>query len=126
MNRYLVLYILLCILLVVGLASCDSNEPGTIDGIITRASDGQPLANAQVTIHLLTKLDSENGTDLFSRAAVLQVEITDENGYYSATLKPIKYLFVVEYPGLEKEDQVLEVRSKRTTTVDWALEETSP
>jgi hypothetical protein len=126
MNRHLILYALLGLLLVIGVMGCSSNEPGIIDGTISRASDGQPLANAQVTIHLLTKLDSENGTDLFSRTAVLQVIITDENGYYSATLKPIKYLFVVEYPGLEKEDQVLEVKSKRTTTVDWALEEPSP
>jgi hypothetical protein len=126
MKRHWIVYALLGLLLIGGLAACNSDEPGTIDGTITRASDGQPLENAKVTIYLLTKLDSERGVDLFSRTAVLQVAITDENGYYSAILKPIKYLFVVEYPGLEPTDQVLEVRSKRTTTVDWALEEPAP
>lgn len=117
-------FLLVAIVVIVGslvLAACDRPDgvvEGTVSGVDPDAME------VQVVIYELQRADEVPGVNVFQKGAILQRTVVDENGGFAFTLPPEEYILQVWLNGIEVRDQMIEVKSGRTTTLD--LEVTPP
>jgi hypothetical protein len=108
-----------------GLAGC-GNQPGTVQGVVTRAADGTPVATATVRIYQLSKIQEVTGVNAFQKGDVFQTLAADEGGVYSVSLDPGSYVIEVEAEGLATANKMVEVKGGKTVTLDFSLAAPSP
>jgi hypothetical protein len=108
-----------------GLAGC-GNQPGTLEGVVTRATDGTPVAAATVRIYPLTKIQEVTGVNAFRKGDMVDTLVADEDGIYSISLAAGSYVVEVEAEGLATANKMVEVKGGQTTTVDFSLAAPSP
>jgi hypothetical protein len=118
---------LLVVLFVVsmGLASC-GNQPGTIEGTVTGARWGEPVSQAKIDIFALEKPEDVSNLQIYEKEAILQEQLTDENGTFSISLAPGTYVLQVWVQDLEVANQMVEIRAGRATKLDLRVEIPSP
>jgi len=126
-SRTLIRHAFLALVLVAafGVAGC-SNQPGTIKGTVTREADGQPVAQAEVIVYALNKVEGAGSVDVFTKGTVLQTVVTDTAGVFSVSLGPGKNMIEARSEGLAAADRLIEVKAGRTTTVDFSLVASPP
>lgn len=127
MKRHLTL-ISFVVVLIVGsllLASC-GDQMGTMQGVVTNASDGTPVAKALVVVYGLKKIEGMGQLDAYEKESILRKEPTDDNGAYSTTLEAGVYVVQVWIEGLEVADRMVEVKPGRTLTADFEVTPPSP
>jgi uncharacterized membrane protein len=97
-----------------------------VEGIVTQAQDGQPIASAQILVFQLHELEQITYMDAYEKGDISQIVNTDENGAYSLSLEPDKYVIEVQAEGFEKQDSMVEVKSGQASTLDFSLALPSP
>jgi hypothetical protein len=108
-----------------GLAGC-GNQPGTVQGVVTRASDGTPVAAARVQIYQLARIQEVSGVNAFQKGDVLQTLVAGEDGVYSVSLEPGSYVIDVAADGLATASKMVEVKGGKTASIDFSLAAPSP
>jgi hypothetical protein len=103
-----------------GLMAC-GDQPGVVEGTVTQASGGEPMAQTQVVIYGTKKAEEVTGLDVYQKGPLLQKQLTDENGRFSFSLEPGSYIIQVWIQGLEVADRMVKVKAGRTTTTDFAV-----
>jgi uncharacterized membrane protein len=108
-----------------GLASC-GKQPEVVQGTVTQAQDGKPVAQATVRIFQLTEVEGTTNVNVFQKGDVLQTLLADEKGAYSVSLLPGNYVIEVQAEGLQTKSSLVEVKQGETTTRDFSLAAPSP
>lgn len=102
--RERLIYLLLCLFLYVGVFAsfpAAAQTDGVLRGIITSASDGRPLPDANVVLR--------TGTDSLFRAAT-----TDRDGYYAIKdIPPGRYRLTASYVGFRTFRDTLKIEGER-------------
>jgi 5-hydroxyisourate hydrolase-like protein (transthyretin family) len=118
---------LLFVLLVglLGVTGC-SSQPGKVEGTVTDASSGKPLAQMRVVVYALTKAENVTQMDTYIKGDPLHELSTDENGRYTASLKPGTYTVQVWANEQKVGDYLLKIEPGRVETVDFQVQLPSP
>jgi hypothetical protein len=102
------------------------DQAGGLKGTVTGAQDGEPVAGAEIVVFALDKVEGAGQMDVFTKGAVLQEQVTGEDGAFSFSLAPGDYALEVQLDGVEAADGKVQVRSGRTTAVDFEVSALSP
>jgi len=124
-RKHLSSYILVFLLIIVSLSSC-GNTTGIIQGTVTRADDGQPVASARVHVYALEKFEEVTFMNTYQKGPVLHRLDTGPNGTYSVTLEANPYVVEVQAPGLDTGSILTEVKKGQRITLDFSLTPSSP
>jgi hypothetical protein len=122
MKRKFAFYGLLIVLMIgaLCLAGCGSG-PGTVEGTVIDASDGTPIADAEVIVLDLKRYEAVGDMNVFQKGTAIQKVLTDENGAYSVSLDPNSYVIQVWLEDVEVADRMVEVKPGRATTIDFSV-----
>jgi hypothetical protein len=120
MRRFLFLGMFLVMLSALGLASC-GNQPGVLEGTITDIQTGQPVAQAQVLVYALENVDEITNLDTYQKGEAVEKQTTAEDGAFSISLVPGKYIVSIRVGGLEVENRLVEIKSGRRTLTDLSV-----
>jgi uncharacterized GH25 family protein len=112
--------VLLVMLSALGLAGC-GNQPGVLEGTVTEVQTGQPVAQAQVLVYALEGVDEITQMDVYQKGDVIEKQTTDENGAFSISLAPGRYVVSIGVEGLEVENRLVEIKSGRKTLTDLGV-----
>lgn len=127
MKRILSIYGLAAALVVVALvlAGC-GRKPGTMEGTVTNAQSGEPIAGATVAVFALDRFKDVSNIDVYKKGIILHKLVTDENGQYTLSLDADSYVVQVWVEGIEVTDRMVEIKPGRSTTLDFSVEVPSP
>lgn len=120
MRRFLFLGVFLVMLSALGLAGC-GNQPGVLEGTITDIQTGQPVAQAQVLVYALEDVDEITNLDAYQKGEAVEKQTTAEDGAFSVSLAPGKYVVSIRVGGLEVENRLVEIKSGRRTLTDLGV-----
>jgi hypothetical protein len=99
-----------------GVAAC-SEQPGTVEGTVTRIEGGQAVAEGQVAVFALNEFKDTGGLNIYEKGDLVLSENLDENGGFSISLPPGDYVIEAWVPEVAKATNQIRVRSGRVTTV---------
>jgi hypothetical protein len=109
-----------------GLVGC-SDQPGTLEGIVTWSPDGTPLLGAEVRIFALDRVEgTSSDMPVFAKGRMLQEQRTGEDGTFSFLLEPGDYVVGVWVKDEEVASARVEVKGRRTATLDLSADIDSP
>ena len=97
------------------LTACERRD-GILEGTVHGADPS--AVRVEVVIYELQHADEVTGVNVFQKGAILQRATVDDNGSFAFTLPPEEYILQVWLNGVEAVDQMVEVRSGRTTTLE--------
>jgi len=121
MKRHLLIWVLLIVVAAGLLAAC-SLEPGTVEGTVTYAPDGQPAAAVQVIVYDLEKVQAVTSLETFQKGNILQETTTAEDGSFSFSLKAGDYLLQAQAEGYQPAGHMLRsFEGGQTATVALSL-----
>ena len=121
MVRRLLIQVLL-IAVAAGLLTACSLQPGTVEGAVTYAPDGQPAAAVQVIVYDLEKVQAVTSLQSFQKGDVLQETTTGEDGSFSFSLKAGDYLLQAQAEGYQPAGHMLRsLEGGQTVTVALSL-----
>jgi uncharacterized membrane protein len=112
--------VFLVMLSVMGLAGC-GNQPGVLEGTVTEVQTGQPVAQAQILVYALEGVDEITQMDVYQKGDAIEKQTTDENGAFSLSLAPGRYVVSIRMEGLEVENRLVEIKSGRKTLSDLGV-----
>jgi hypothetical protein len=115
----------LLILSASSLGAC-GNQPGEVRGVVTVASSGDLVTQAQVVVYQLDRAKKVTGADVFVKGSILQKQFVDDKAHYSFSLEPGSYIVEVWVEGLEVGNRMVQVKSGRASTADFQVEMPSP
>ncbi len=110
----------LLIFLAVGawsLVSC-GDQPGIVEGTVTRIESGQAVTEGQVAVFVLKKLKGVGGLDIYEKGDLVQTQNLDENGAFSISLPPGDYVIEAWVPEVAKTSSQIHIKSRRAITVN--------
>jgi hypothetical protein len=120
MRRLILLGMFLVVLGVLCLAGC-GNQPGVLEGTVTEAQTGQPVAQAQVLVYALEGVDEITHLDTYQKGEAIEQQTTVEDGAFSISLDPGRYVLSIRVGGLEVENRLVEIKSGRRTLADLGV-----
>lgn len=120
MKRFLFLGVFLMVLSALGLAGC-GNQPGVLEGTVTDAQTGQPMAQAQILVYALEGVDEITHLDTYQKGEAIEKQTTAEDGAFSLSLAPGRYVVSIRVEGLEVENRLVEIKSGRRTVADLGV-----
>lgn len=120
MRRFLFLGVFLMALSALGLAGC-GNQPGVLEGTVTDAQTGQPMAQAQILVYALEGVDEITHLDTYQKGEAIEKQTTAEDGAFSLSLAPGRYVVSIRVEGLEVENRLVEIKSGRRTVADLGV-----
>jgi hypothetical protein len=123
MSRFHLLQGLLIVLAlgILSLAGC-GKQAGTAEGTVRDSASQEAVSQAQVVVFGLESLEGAGDLDVYSKGALLQKQFTDENGAFSFSLEPGRYVIQVWVEGLEVGDRMVQVKPGQATPVDFSIE----
>jgi uncharacterized membrane protein len=125
MKRRVLVYGILLVAGVLSLLGC-GGQPGMVNGSVVRIADSSAVAQAQVTVFGLNKLEEIANTNAFQKGDAIQTVTTDEDGAFSVTLEPDSYVLEVQAEGLEVTTHLVEVKSSRAIEVTIRMADAMP
>jgi len=125
MKRRVLVYGILIVAGVLSLLGC-GDQPGMVNGSVVRIADSSAVAQAQVTVFGLNKLEEIANTSAFQKGDAIQTVATDEDGAFSVTLEPDSYVLEVQAEGLEVTTHLVEVKSSRAIEVTIRMADAMP
>lgn len=127
MKKYIPVYEFLIVLVigVLGLLGC-SSEPGIVKGVVSQASSGEPIAQAQIVVFPLEKAEEVRAVDAYTKGNASLKQATDENGAFSISLEEGSYVIEVWVESLEVGNRMVKVKGGRTINVDFPVDVPSP
>jgi hypothetical protein len=125
MKKQVLVHGILMLVGVLSLLGC-GGQPGMVNGTVVRARDGSAVAQAQVTVFALNKLEEVANTNAFQKGDAVQTVTADEDGAFSVTLEPDSYVFEVQAEGLQVTTHLAEVKSSRAVEVTIRMAEAMP
>lgn len=121
MNRHLLRGSLLFVV-ALGLLTACSLQPGTVEGTVTYAPDGQPAAAVQVSVYELEKVPAVTSLEAFQKGDVLQEATTAADGSFSFSLRAGDYLLQAQAEGYQPASYMLKsFAGGETATVNLSL-----
>jgi len=120
MRRFLFLGVFLVVLSTLGLAGC-GNQPGVLEGTVTDVQSGQPVAQAQALVYALEGVDEITHLDTYQKGEAVEKQTTAEDGAFSISLAPGRYVLSIRVEGLEVENRLVEIKSGRKTLTDLGV-----
>jgi hypothetical protein len=120
MRKFVFLGVFLAVLSALALVGC-GNQPGVLEGTITEAQTGQPVAQAQVLVYALEGVDEITHLDTYQKGDAIEQQTTAEDGAFSISLAPGRYVVSIRVGGLEVENRLVEIKSGRRTLTDLGV-----
>lgn len=111
------------------IAACAGQE-GTVQGTVTQARDaqqsledpanfGQPVAEARIVVYGLNRVEEFSEPEVYRKGLIVYKGTAGEDGTFSFTLAPGKYITEIWVNGYEVGNRQVEVKSGRTTVADF-------
>jgi len=120
MRKFVFLGVFLAVLSALALVGC-GNQPGVLEGTITEAQTGQPVAQAQVLVYALEGVDEITHLDTYQKGDAIEQQTTAEDGAFSISLAPGRSVVSIRVGGLEVENRLVEIKSGRRTLTDLGV-----
>ena len=122
---------IVCCLFVLTLAALLSltgcgDRPGTVEGTVTKATDGQPLAHAEVSAFSLSEVEDAGDISIYTRIVAIQSATPDASSAFSFILDPGRYEIEAQAEGFKPSNRLIEVKAGRTVRVDLRLDTLTP
>jgi hypothetical protein len=119
MNRHLErLTLLLLLLLAAGLLAACSLGRGTLAGLVVDAQ-GRAVPRLEIAVYSLDVASAE--ARVYQKGFLLQEQTTGDDGSFSFSLRPGKYIVQVRQAGVDLVSRLVEVKSYRTVSVQLQL-----
>jgi hypothetical protein len=122
MKRCILFFIVVTVLAIgiLGLLTC-SNQPGTVEGTVTYAESGQPVAGAEIVVFELESAEKVPQLDAYTKGDVYLKQTADELGVYSISLKKGNYIVEVWTQGHQVGNHMIKMKSNKVTTIDFSV-----
>jgi hypothetical protein len=112
------------------IAACGRSREGTLQGTVTQARDaqqalddpanvGRPLAQAQVVVYGLNRVEEFSQPEVYRKGLIVYKGRSGDDGTFSVTLAPGKYIAQIWVNGLEVGSRQVEVTGGQTTEADF-------
>lgn len=103
-----------------------SSQPGTVEGTVTHAQSGEPVAEAEIVVFELEAAEKVPQLDAYTKGDAHLKQTTDENGAYSISLEKGSYIIEVWAQDHEVGNHMVRVKSNQVTTVDFSVTVPTP
>jgi hypothetical protein len=120
-RRFLAALIVISLILV----AC-GDQPGIVEGTVTQAAADEPLAQAEVIVYELQRVEGDDQLDLYQKGAALHRETIAQDGSYHLSLAPGSYIVQIWAGDAALGDRLVEVKAGRRAQVDFEVTAPSP